>query len=191
MSLADANTRPLNAHVWVREHHDHYVEEPWCSARLFAEEGFSGTIYDPACGFGTIVKAAKAAGLPAFGTDLIDRGGSELQPVDFLRVRTGVANIVTNVPFGIAQEFTLHALSLAMLKVAVIFPTQRLNAAHWLQGTPLRRVWLMTPRPSMPPGHAIAAGLKPGGGKADFCWLVFHQGYSGAVELCWLRRDAA
>jgi hypothetical protein len=31
--------------------------------------------------------------------------------------------------------------------VAIIFPTARLNAARWLQDTPLRRIWLLTPRP--------------------------------------------
>lgn len=45
------------------------------------------------------------------------------------------------------------------------------------------------PRPSMPPGHVIAAGEKPAGGKMDFCWLVFEHGYGGSPELCWLRRS--
>lgn len=50
--------------------------------------------------------------------------------------------------------------------------------------------WLMTPRPSMPPGHVIARGEKPGGGKMDFCWLVWDRSYhQGAPELRWLRRD--
>jgi hypothetical protein len=70
-----------------------------------------------------------------------------------------------------------------------VFPTARLNAAHWLKGTPLRRVWMMTPRPSMPPGHVIARGEKPGGGKMDYCWLVWEQGHEGAAEIQWLRRD--
>jgi hypothetical protein len=46
------------------------------------------------------------------------------------------------------MTFALHALSLATAKVAMIFPVARLNAAHWLRATPLRRVWLLTPRPS-------------------------------------------
>lgn len=188
MTLVETS-RPLNARVWQREEHDHYVEEPWCSMRLFQEESFSGSILDPACGFGTIVKAAQALGLPAAGSDIVDRGGSLVPPIDFFEVRTHVANIVTNVPFGIVTQFTQHALSLALQKVAVIFPTQRLNAAHWLQELPLRRIWLMTPRPSMPPGYVIAAGGKRGGGRADFCWLVFHQGYQGVPEVRWLRRN--
>ena len=76
-------------------------------------------------------------------------------------------------------------------KVAMVFPTARLNAAHWLRGTPLVRILLMTPRPSMPPGHTIAAGEKPGGGKMDFCWLVWSVGFSGDASVKWLRRDGA
>ena len=188
MSLIEART--VNAHAWQREDNEHYVEPEWCSRRLFEEEAFSGTIHDPACGFGNVVKSAKALDLPAFGTDLVDRGGSELPPQNFFDVRTKVANIVTNPPFKIIENFTLHALSLALLKVAVVMPTARMNAAHWLRGTPLRRIWLMTPRPSMPPGSVIAAGEKPGGGKVDFCWLVFQQGWEGHAETRWLRRDA-
>jgi hypothetical protein len=104
-------------------------------------------------------------------------------------------NVVCNPPFNIAEQFVRHALEVTGLKVAVIFPTARLNAAngpkgkYWIRGLPLRRVWLLTPRPSMPPGHVIAAGGKPGGGKMDFCWLVFERGYQGPTELRWLRRD--
>jgi hypothetical protein len=42
----------------------------------------------------------------------------------------------------------------------------------------------------MPPGYVIAAGEKPGGGKMDFCWIVFEHGFSGVPELRWLRRNA-
>jgi hypothetical protein len=74
-------------------------------------------------------------------------------------------------------------------KVALIWLARRLNAARWLQGTPLARVYLLTPRPSMPPGHVILAGEKLGGGKHDFCWLVFEHGHVGPPELRWLRRE--
>jgi hypothetical protein len=68
---------------------------------------------------------------------------------------------------------------------------RHLNAAHWLQELPLRRVWLLTPRPSMPPGSWIAKGNKPGGGTQDFCWIIFCRGYKGEPTINWLHRDAA
>lgn len=189
--MMDATTVPRErkSHIWARESNEHYVEPAWCSERLFAEEEFHGAVHDPCCGFGTIPEAAARAGIKATGSDIVDRGYELGFVADFLQSCVGRDNIVCNPPFRIAREFTLHALSLADRKVAIIFPTACLNAAHWLRETPLQRVWLMTPRPSMPPGHTIAAGRKPGGGRVDFCWLVFECGFAGPAEMRWLRRD--
>lgn len=190
--VAAGAEKKLDAHIWMREENEHYVEPAWCSARLFQEEKFFGAIYDPCCGFGTIVIEALKAGHVGYGSDIIDRGwGSTRTPHNFLSsADERHDNIVCNPPFKIAGTFANHALMLARRKVAIVFPTARLNAAHWLQGTPLARIWLMTPRPSMPPGHVIKAGGKPGGGKMDFCWVVFEHGYSGEPTVRWLRRDA-
>jgi hypothetical protein len=68
---------------------------------------------------------------------------------------------------------------------------RRLPAAHWLQRLPLETVYLLTPRPSMPPGNWVAAGNKPGGGSQDFCWLVFNKRLptGRSPQLTWLHRD--
>lgn len=186
-------TRPLNARLFKRETLEHYSEPFWCSARLFAEENFSPGIWDPCCGVGRIPDSAVRAGLYGIGTDIADRGYRDFAGrLDFLKTENSRGpNIVCNPPFSIVPEFALKALSFeGTQKVAMIFPVARLNAAHWLQGTPLARVWLMTPRPSMPPGHTITAGEKPGSGKVDFCWLVWTKGRVGPASLQWLRRDA-
>lgn len=192
--LAQGAARKLDAHVWEREVNDHYVEPAWCSARLFQEEKFEGGIYDPCCGFGTIVIEALKAGFSAYGSDLIDRGwDSTRTPYDFIRSSEVEMhdNIVCNPPFtgDAIEQFIKRALTVTRRKVAAIVPTGRLHAAHWLKETPLARVWLMTPRPSMPPGYVIARGEKPGGGKMDFCWLVWSKGRVGPADLRWLRRD--
>lgn len=186
---------PLKAHVWEREVNEHYVEPEWCSERLFDEEPFVGQIWDPCCGFGRIPASAEKWGHKhIYSSDVVDRGYAGLNEIiDFLKCDDAQAspNIVCNPPFNIASQFALHALALGMTeKVAMVFPTARLNAAHWLRGTPLVRVWLMTPRPSMPPGHTILAGQKPGGGKMDYCWLVWERGFSGSPGMKWLRRDS-
>ena len=62
----------------------------------------------------------------------------------------------------------------------MIVPLRRLPAARWLGHLPLETIYLLTPRPSMPPGTWIAAGNIPGGGREDFCWLVFNK-RAGAV----------
>jgi hypothetical protein len=187
--------KKVEAHAWEREANEHYVEPHWCSERLFDEEKMEGTIWDPCCGFGRIPDAAKKAGHGIIATDIVDRGYRDLfGTCNFLetgRPTSDAYNVVCNPPFNIAGRFAQHALSLDARKVAMVFPTARLNAAHWLRDTPLLRIWLMTPRPSMPPGHTITAGEKPGGGKMDFCWLVWERGFVGETSIKWLRRDGA
>lgn len=183
--------RKIEAHQWERNENDFYVEPEWCSRRLLQEEKFEGDIWDPCCGFGTIVKSAIEEGFAALGTDIVNRGYPSMHMTkDFLKVKaSGTVNIVCNPPFNLAREFAEQALKCTTGKIAMIFPTARLNAARWLEEMPLRRVWLMTPRPSMPPGHVIARGEKPGGGKMDFCWFVLEPGYRGKPQLRWLHRD--
>jgi hypothetical protein len=182
--------RPLNAHVWRKDAHGFYVEPHWVDERLFAVESFVGTVVDRACGLGRIPEAARRAGYRTTATDIVDRGYKHFDgELDFLRSDRHIENLVSNPPFHFCNEFTHHALKLAAKKVALIWLTRRLNAAHWLQSTPLARVYLLTPRPSMPPGHIILAGEKPGGGIQDFAWLVFEHGHVGPPVMRWLHRD--
>jgi hypothetical protein len=155
-----------NSHIFERAENDWYVEAAWCAERLFEVETFPGTVWDPACGGGTIPEAARRAGYTVHASDIVDRGYRDAYRLDFLRSEARHASIVTNPPFNKAGQFVRHALGLAE-KVAIIFPVARLNAANWIKGTPLRRAWFLTPRPSMPPGRVLAAGEKPGGGKTD------------------------
>ena len=50
------------AGIWARDPHDWYVEPSWVSRRLFEEETFAGSVTDPACGLGIIVKSARESG---------------------------------------------------------------------------------------------------------------------------------
>lgn len=185
--------RAVAAHAFPREKYEHYVEPHWVDDRLFEEERFETSIWDPCCGFGRIPEAANRAGLIGLGTDIVHRGwhGQKTQ-IDFLQAEAPLSeNIVCNPPFNIAGRFMKHAIQMpGVEKVAMIFPTARLNAARWLQETPLAKVLLLTPRPSMPPGNTIAAGEKPGGGKIDFCWLIWTRGRIGPASVHWLHREA-
>jgi hypothetical protein len=190
VALENFNRRPLAAHRWAPDKLGFYVEPEWCSVRLFEVESFDGTVLDPCCGTGRIAEAARAAGHQTIATDIVDRGYPHLDgEEDFLGCERRVHNVVCNPPFEICNQFVRHALALTTNKVAMIWLARRLNAARWLESTPLAHVYLLTPRPSMPPGHVIAGGEKPGGGTQDFVWLVFEHGHTGPTAMHWLRRD--
>lgn len=186
-------TRQKNVHIFPKEPDGWYVEPAWCSKRLFEVEKFTGQIIDPACGVGVILKEALAAGYAISGGDIVRRCrwlDGNFHRRNFLDWRGRIrGSVVTNPPFDHVQEFCTHALAMGATRVAAIMLVRRLNAAHWLEKLPLRRVWLLTPRPSMPPGAWIAAGNKPGGGTQDFCWLLFERGYPGRPEINWLHRN--
>jgi hypothetical protein len=99
--------------------------------------------------------------------------------------------VVCNPPFDHVEEFCERALTVADYKVAMICLLRRLPAARWLRRMPLETIYLITPRPSMPPGHWIDAGNTPGGGTQDFVWLVFNKLRSprSSPTMKWLTRD--
>jgi hypothetical protein len=193
MDIQTEAAQVRNSHVWQRHSNDWYTEPSWVNKRLFDVEFWSGSdssIHDPAAGIGTVVKAAQEHGLKASGADIVDRGaGFPVQ--DFLASSIEKHdNIVTNPPYGLLREFTERALRLTRDKVCILCPVARLNAARWLADIDsLRCVWLLTPRPSMPPGEVVLGGGKVGGGKADYCWLVFDKSYRGEPFMQWLHRD--
>jgi hypothetical protein len=194
--------RLRHSHIFQPDPFAHYVERPWCNSRLFEAESFGAPrarVLDPAAGWCQIPRAAAAAGYSAIASDIIDRrDGQDLEHIpfttcDFLKdspVRS-VWSIVCNPPFNLIKEFCERALEIATYKAAMLIQLRCLPATRWLQRLPLETVYLLTPRPSMPPGSWIAAGNIPGGGSQDFCWLVFnHRMTATAPRLRWLHRDA-
>lgn len=179
---------------YAPEPYDWYVEQGWCSDLFFQAESFVGEIVDPACGMGTIVMRAIAAGYIASGTDLIHRqqlGDYPFDTFDFLGERWSTAevdNIVCNPPYsyetGIAERFIRRALDVTRRKVAMLLPTKfnSSNGRHALfTGTPLVRIHTLCSRPSMPPGSLLTTGkIKPKGGKVDYAWFVWERGHVGA-----------
>lgn len=184
--------RKRMSHVWEKDPKGWYVEPQWCSRRLFEVEKFKG-VHDPACGIGTITTAAQAFNIRTTGADIVRRRRTfayTFTKENFLkRTKKLTSDVVCNPPFDYVEEFCRHSLELGAKKVAMITLVRRLNAAHWLQELPLTKVYLLSPRPSMPPGSWLAQGNSPGGGTQDFAWLIFEAGKKGEPLLRWLHRD--
>jgi hypothetical protein len=190
------------SHIWARHPEDWYVEEQWCSVRLFEEVMFEGLIHDPCCGMGRIIQAARDAGYQTSGADIQNRlkgrglGKVNFTKTSFMTDRKRYDNIVCNPPFKHINEepydFMRWALDHAHFKLAVLVPLKWITSdarTRWLEDTTLREVYILTPRPSMPPGTVLDAGEDPGGGREDFCWCVFESPGKRRPALRWMHRD--
>lgn len=184
--------------TYERAPDDYYIEPSWCVDLLLTAERFEGTSWDPACGRGTIPMTMEAAGLRCYGTDLRNRGYGVC--CDFLRDEPplrDVDNIVTNPPYGggkAAVAFIERARTIARSKVAVLVNEKFLYSERRHQmftAGGLYRVYFLSSRPSMPPGHLLQAGqIEAKGGAVNYAWLVFLRGFTGAPTAHWLKRGA-
>lgn len=183
-----------------RAAHDWYVDPPAATEALLRAERFSGPCWDPACGVGTIPSTLQRAGLDAIGSDIVDRGYRDARGVadvvDFLATPARlIANIISNPPYKLAQDFAECALVMASHKVALLLPLTFLEGGkrcRWLERTPLARVHVFSWRISMPPGELLQAGtVKPEGGKKAFAWFVWEQRWQGPAQVRFLQKEAA
>lgn len=184
------------SHVWPKAKDDWYVEGEDCTAALLTVERFTPICYDPACGGGNVVRALRAAGHRAWGSDIRDRDpGPHLagltdyptSPLNWLVGRVQGAgsgySVVTNPPFrgGKGSEaFIARALADPLcLKLAVFTEARFLGSEGRARGiwhdTPPSRIWWVAPRPSCPPGVFLQAGGKASGGTPDFIWSVWDR----------------
>lgn len=193
------------AHVWPRDPDEWYVEPEGVTTALLTVERFPGFVLDPCCGQGNIVKALRASGVTAFGCDKVRRVPADcdwfIKEEDFLtRHHPFVDAFVMNPPFGrarLAEAFIRHALNgQRASKVAAFvdlrFITGKQRASGLFAEHPPSRIWIITPRPSCPPGTYLAAGHRAGGGQADYCWLVWDLTAPRPItSIGWLRQDGA
>jgi hypothetical protein len=190
--LKDGVVKERKSHIFKRDEANFYVEPEWCSIRLFETEQFPGAIWDPFAGWGRVIKAARAAGYATLATDIVDRGYPLDAIQDFLTIKhlSPDVSIVGNPPF--TDEIAQHAIALNPIKMALIWPLARVVAAWpWLAKAPLSHVYMLTPRPALPPGNYIAAGKRPEGARVEHCWLIFQRGYSELPTIGWLRRNGS
>jgi hypothetical protein len=191
------------SHLWERDELDWYVEPRRATEALLSVERFVGTVWDPCCGGGNIVRELVSAGYDAHGSDLVERISAPIPEWwrgtnDFRhqRGRSFFKNIVFNPPFFRAkgaEEFIRKALSLAEGKVAAFVDIRFLAGAERAKGLfaehPPHRIWVITPRVSCPPGTYLAAGNKAVNGSSDWCWLVWDltSPKPSASAFQWLR----
>jgi hypothetical protein len=173
---------------YERVDRDFYVEPRWIVHILLDVESFEGTVLDPCCGTGTIPSVCRARGIRAVGSDIADRGFGEVR--DLFTLTESVNNIISNVPYRIAEECARHMLTLARHKVALILPMtfwESRRRDRFFRDHPPKLFLPCSDRPSMPPGRLdgerddFGAILQPvsKGGTAPYAWFVFERGFQG------------
>jgi hypothetical protein len=167
-----------------RPEHDFYPTPPAASEALLRVEKFSKMVWEPACGDGAISKVLEAHGHVVTSTDLIDRGYGEA-PHDFMTSPYMAANVITNPPFTLAEQFVTLALRRTTEKVAILGKLQFLEGAQrrkMFESTPLKKVWVFSKRLSL-----TRDGKKmKNSGMIAFAWYVWEHGYQGQPTIGWI-----
>lgn len=182
----------VTTHQAERDGDDWYIEPPEAVEALLDAEPFSGSIWDPACGQGTISDVFLARESTAIiSSDIANRGGRHGQTFDFLRESPAykpVDNIVTNPPYKLIDPFIERAMEIVRHKAAFLM---RLAALEGMKRHdriyarfPLARIHVFSNRISMPPG---GRGIEAKGGAVAFCWMVFDKSHKGPPTVNWIR----
>ena len=183
---------------YERDPDDWYCEPTWAVELLFQNIDFDEqTIWDPACGGGNIPRVAAEYGFDTLGTDKVDRGFEGVRIADFLTTEfvdcelPPRLSVVTNPPYKLTEQFIRRAMTLVDHRIAVLVPVSFMASKARFElftETPPSDVLILCKRPSMPPGHKIAAmGDKAfKGGMVDFCWIVWTRPHDRETRVRWV-----
>ena len=164
---------------------DFYPTPSWATQALVDHESFNGDIGEVACGDGAMAEVLTTSGLFVHASDLYDRGFGETE-VNFLKSNRVFDNIITNPPYSLAEDFTLHALKHSRKKVALLLRLAFLESAgrqrNIFQKAPPSRVWVFSERVTFyPKGEERASG-----GTTAYAWFVWDHSHEGPTELRWI-----
>jgi hypothetical protein len=190
-----------------RAKNDWYIEPRSATRLLLKAEGIAGKTWDPWCGIGHCAEELRASlrprGFEVVATDIVDRGYEHLTAVvDFgqpnlIASAGGICNIIGNPPFkrDQIQDFVRRAREIATDKIALFLPLKFLASESrylFFKSWPFTRCWVMSSRPSCPPGALFVAGkIKAEGGSEDYAWFVWERGSRITRKVCWLIDEDA
>jgi hypothetical protein len=188
-----------------------YIEPEFSDRQLFQNLDFGGSlIWDPSCGKGTVLDAAKARGYQTVGSDVVDRHprhrffrANFLTQTRFPKPEDRPLSIVCNPPYGtvdgvrfMANRFVKKALAdVDFYRAAFLVPIEfNCGQERFFEIYSKRapsHVLFCCQRPSMPPGTVLAehGEAARGGGMADYCWIVWTRGGPYRTETIYMRPD--
>lgn len=176
------------------ERGDDLYETPAAAVRaLLGCETLPNSIWEPACGPGSIARELRAAGHLVLATDLIDYRTEDQNygEVDFLSAKRMATTptgrpyeaIVTNPPYRHAHSFVLRALDLTgmvcmLLRLAFLESERRRDI---LDGGHLARVHVFRDR--LPMMHRAGWEGNKASSAIPFAWFVWDRRHKGPANL--------
>lgn len=172
-----------------RAEYDYYATEPKAMELLLAEEIFSPTVWECACGEGHLSKVLLDHGYGVKSSDLIYRNFGEGE-IDFLKQnKTCYVDIITNPPYKYAKEFVEHAIEILEegRKVAMFLKLT------FLEGKARKELFLKAPPKKV---YVLSSRLKcakngkfekTGSSAAAYAWFVWEKGYKGYPTIRWIN----
>ena len=165
-----------------RVENDFYPTPPYAINALLDNEKFEGNVWECACGDGAISKILIDKGYNVHSSDLIDRGYGNVG-IDFLKTNEKFDNIITNPPFNLANEFTLHGLKSINNQMALLcklsFLEGKKRASTVFNQNKLKKVLVFSKR----------LGFKRNdkkGGLMAFAWFIFDVNYNNKPTINWI-----
>ena len=158
-----------------------FYETPYSLTRLFLEaNNIIGTVLEPACGNGAIVKVLREFGVEPKAYD---------KDVDFLTETSTYDWIVTNPPFSLAMEFINKAKQVSnnfafLLPLSYLHGKQRLDGVYSDKIFPLSSVFVFSRYPML--GDPLREDGKHRTGMMVYAWFVWRKGYTGEPVIKWL-----
>ena len=172
-----------------RQKDDWYPTPEEASHALLSVETFSPTIWECACGDGSLSWVLRDAGYKTIDTDLNHYGFGQ-GGIDFLMEQKAAApNIVTNPPYKLANQFILHAIHLGiekhawLLRLAFLEGQERYDSIFRLH--PPADVYVFSKRLTIWRGDEDDAWYGKTG-KTAYAWMVWKKGWRGPTQMGWL-----
>lgn len=165
---------------------DFYPTPAWATHALIDNERFQGSIWECACGDGSMSEVLKLTGNEVISTDLYDRGYGE-NGIDFITSDIKADNVVTNPPFHSAENFIAKGVKTTKGKFALLLRLaflEGINRANTIfLSNPPSRVWVFSERISFYPKNVE----KKGSGTTAYAWFVWDKSDDTKTELKWIK----
>ena len=181
-----------------REQHDYYATEPKALELLLELEQFDPYVWEPACGGGHLSEVLKSHGYKVRSSDIVDRGYTETEILDFLKVKKDdikqdfSRDIITNPPYKYAKEFVKHALDISMdgVKVAMFLKLTFLESKarkKLFEKYPPKTVYVSSSRLQCAKNGDFETYGKGVGTAVAYAWFIWEKGFKGDTVVRWFN----